>query len=76
MRIFAMIAAAAALSLAGCSTEKEGDCSTLCTEVFEECSSGCEEGGDEDCNVTCEGDRDVCFTGCEDSDEGESDADM
>ena len=60
---------------AGCSTKTsdDGDCTTACTEVFEQCDAGCEEDGDEDCSVTCQGDRDLCFTGCEE-DDGDDDA--
>ncbi len=68
MRIFALFAAAAALSLSGCDTEKSGDCTTVCTELFEDCDAGCDD--DEDCSLTCEGERDVCVTGC---DEGADD---
>lgn len=56
-------------SLSACTVDGDDDCSTVCTEVFEDCDGGCDDGDDE-CHVTCEGDRDLCFTGCDD-DEGD-----
>ena len=48
--MYRFVILAAAMSFAGCTTKTsdDGDCTTACTEVFEDCDAGCEEDdGDE-----------------------------
>ncbi|MBA2321962.1 MAG: hypothetical protein H0V89_12500 [Deltaproteobacteria bacterium] len=68
MRVLILACAFGGLTLAGCGTEKDGDCNTSCTEIFDDCDAGCDE--DDDCALTCAGDRDICITAC---DEGADD---
>lgn len=53
---------------AGCETRRGEDCTSLCTDLYANCTADCDQEDDQ-CTVTCTDDRDLCVGSCDEPDD-------